>query len=321
MEQLQHFSHEHVLSLVQLQPLQKNENSNTEDEDEEKDEDIDDFVVEECHVGECKMCKEEIYPFHLYYYSCKDCDYSVHKFCAQLPLTQQNHPLHPGHKLTLSDGYQFQDPDLNFDAIFDSFVQCHTCQIERKRFYNYHCSICNFNMDIICATIAEQKMDHPSHPHQLQRYLGQMIFSCNACGLGKTYKNFKDNDHPNLIRCPFPNESFNLLRHLFINKGELTIERKIDDVMFSHQHPLILIDTLHDGSVSLHHPMKRVELLCDACVRPITDVPFYKCSEDDCGFVLHEWCTRLPSKIQDHYGHPDHTLVLQPQFGCSFGVF
>ncbi|XP_076959946.1 uncharacterized protein LOC143636173 [Bidens hawaiensis] len=428
MEQPQHFSHEHLLSLVQLQPLQKNENSDTEDEDEDEDEDIDDFVVEECHVGKCKMCKEEIYPFQLCYYSCNDCDYSLHKFCAQLPLTQQNHPLHPDHNLTLSDGYQFQDPGFNFGRIFDSFVQCHTCQIERKRFYNYHCSICNFNMDIICATIAEQKMDHPSHPRQLQRYLGQMVFSCNACGekhsgtfyhcttcywfkihldfallpaklliqrstnksfththlltlaysfpqflkrarfypgckvcdsgfistfwhyrcdkcryyahvkcatsmseafmsifmlpgLGKTSKNFKDDDHPNLIRCPFPNESFNLLKHLFINKGELTIEREIDGEIFSHPHPLILIETLDNGSVSLHDPVKRVELLCDGCVRPITDLPFYKCSQDDCGFVLHEWCTRLPSEIQDHHGHPNHTLVLWPRFGRSFGVF
>ncbi|XP_076959947.1 uncharacterized protein LOC143636174 [Bidens hawaiensis] len=375
------------------------------------------------------MCKEEIYSFHLCYYSCKDCDYSLHKFCAQLPRTQPNHPLHPGHNLTLSDGYQFHDPVFKFIETFDSAVTCDTCQIERKRFYNYHCSICDFNMDIICATIAEQKMDHPSHPHQLQRYLGWMMSYCNACGekhsgtfyhcttcywfkihldcallpaklliqrstnesfththfltlaysfphieirarfypvckacgaaffsanwhyrcdkcryyahvecatsmsdafmsilmqpgLGKTSKNFKDEDHPNLIHCPFPNESFNLLKHLFSSKlVELTSKRKIDGEMFSHPHPLILFETLRNGHVSLHDPMKRVELLCDGCVRPITDLPFYRCSQDDCGFVLHEWCTRLPSEIQDHHGHPNHTLVLWPRFGRSFGVF
>ncbi|XP_076911708.1 uncharacterized protein LOC143569762 [Bidens hawaiensis] len=427
LEQLQHFSHEHLLSLVQLQPLQKNENSDTEDEDEGKDEDIDDFVVEEPHVGKCKMCKEEIYSFHLCYYSCKDCDYSLHKFCAQLPLTQPNHPSHPGHNLTLSDGFQFHDPNFKFDYTFDSPVKCDMCQIFRERFYSYHCSICDFTMDIICATRDDQKMDHPSHPHQLQRYFKRIISRCNACGkehsgtfyqcttcwfmvhldcvllpaklliqpstnesfththlltlaysfprverrarfypvckvcglgfdisnwhyrcdkcryyvhvecassmseafmsifmrqgLGKTSKNFKDADHPNLLRCPFPNESFNLLKHLFINKGGLTILRKIDGEKFSHPHPLILFETSHNGSVSRHDPMKRVELLCDGCVRPITYLPFYKCSQDDCGFVLHEWCTRLPSDIQDHHGHPNHTLVLQPQYRHSFGVF
>ncbi|XP_076904855.1 uncharacterized protein LOC143560438 [Bidens hawaiensis] len=156
-----------------LQPHQKNK-----DDDEDKD----DSVVEEPHVGKCKMCKEEIYSFHLCYYSCKDCDYSLHKFCAQLPLTQPNHPLHPDHNLTLSDGFQFHDPDFNFSYTFDSPVRRDICKIDRKRFYNYYCSICDFNMDIICATMSKQKMDHPSHPHLLQRYFRTMISVCNACG-------------------------------------------------------------------------------------------------------------------------------------------
>ncbi|KAI3760687.1 hypothetical protein L1987_51085 [Smallanthus sonchifolius] len=425
MEQLKHFSHEHLLNLIQLHPDHNNENSDKEDEDEDKD----DLVVEDRHVGKCKMCKEEIYSFHLCYYSCKDCDYSMHEFCAKLPTTQQNHPLHPGHNLTLSEGYQLHDPDINFIYNVDSEWKCDICKGNQKRFYNYHCSICKFNMDIICATMSKQKMDHPSHPHQLQRYFRQMMSRCNACGnehsgsfyhcntcscfmihlncallpaklliqestnesfshphsltltysfpyieqkakffprcrvcngffsaclwhygcnkcryyahvdcatskreafmsilmragLGKTYKNFKDNDHPNLIRCPFPDESVNLLMHNFINKGELIIKGKIDGERFSHEHPLILFDTLLNGSISLHDPMKKVELLCDGCVRPITALPFYKCSEHDCGFVLHEWCTRLPSEIQDHHDHPEHTLVLMPKVPRkSLGIY
>ncbi|XP_076923836.1 uncharacterized protein LOC143586100 [Bidens hawaiensis] len=87
-------------------------------------------------------------------------------------------------------------------------------------------------------------------------------------------------------------------------------------------HPLILFDTLRNGSVSLHDPMKKVELLCDGCVKPITNVPFYKCSRQHCDFVLHEWCTRLPNKIQDHHDHPEHTLVLLPKIpGKLLGVF
>ncbi|KAJ0739945.1 putative chromatin regulator PHD family [Helianthus annuus] len=429
MEQLQHFSHEHMLSLVQLQLNHIHENSDKEDEDEDENQDKDDFVLEDPHVGKCMMCKEDIYSFHLCYYCCKACDYSLHKFCAQLPITQQNHPLHPGHNLTLSDGFQFDDPDFIFDYTFDTEVRCGICKIERERFYNYHCSICVFDIDIICATISEQKMEHPSHPHKLQRYFGKMISHCNACGnehsgtfyhcttcswfkihldcallptklliqqftndifshphllnlaysfphveirakfypdcrvcgygfttddwhyrcnkcqyyvhvqcatstsdaftsilmhagLGKTYKNFKDADHPNLIRCPFPDESFNLLkRHLF-NKDGFISKRKIDGEAFSHQHPLFLVDTLLDESVSLHDPMKKVELLCDGCVRPIMNVSFYKCSQHHCGFVLHEWCTRLPSEIQDHHDHPKHTLVLQPKVsGNSLGLF
>ncbi|XP_076914116.1 uncharacterized protein LOC143572994 [Bidens hawaiensis] len=251
MEQLQHFSHEHPLNLVQLQPHHDNENSDKEDEDE--NEFNDDIVVEEGHVGICNMCQEEINSFHLCYYCCKECDYFLHKFCAQLPITNQNHSLHPDHNLEL------YGPE-----------------------------------------------------NGLRRW---------RSGFGKTYKNFKDNDHPNLIRCPFPDESVNLLMHHFINKGELAIKRKIDGDIFCHPHPLILGDTLNE-LVSLQNPMNREDILCDGCVRPITNVPFYKCSQHHCDFVLHEWCTRLPSKIQDRHSHPEHTLVLLPKIpGKLLGVF
>ncbi|KAI7733355.1 hypothetical protein M8C21_013376 [Ambrosia artemisiifolia] len=324
-QQLKHFSHEHLLNLIQLQPEHDNVNSDEEDEHEDENEDKDDIVVEEVRFGECNMCKEEIYSFQLCYYSCKDCDYNLHKFCAELPETQQNHPLHPGHNLTLTKRNPY------------TFVpKCSICKIEQRTFYMYTCSTCEFDIiDIVCATMYAQKMDHPSHPHQLQRCLGRM--TCDKCryyvhldcatsrkeafmssilmpaGMGKTYKNFMDEDHPNLICCPFPDESVNLLKHLFINKGELVMKETIAGEMFSHPHPLILVDTLLNGSVSLHDPMKKVELFCDGCVRPVTSVPFYKCCQQDCGFVLHEWCTRLPSEIQHHPCHPEHKLVLLPK--------
>ncbi|KAL8261562.1 hypothetical protein R6Q59_025611 [Mikania micrantha] len=394
MEQLDHFSHEHLLSLVQLQPRQ--ENSNKEDEDKDED---DFWVKEDDDFGKCEMCKEDIYWFHLCYYSCKDRNYSLHKFCAQLPKTIQDHPLHPGHDLTLSQEYQLSDPDVEFIQTADSWWECSVCNIRRRGFYNYHCYICKFTMDIICANMSEQKMNYPSHPHQLQRCFSWMLSPCYACGdehsgtffhcttcswfrihldccllpaklliqqftdgsfshshkltlsfsfpyierkakflpdcrvcecsfyfnkwlyrcdrcryyahvrcatsrkdafmsyltyagPGKTYKNFKDDDHPNLICCPFPDESFNLLMHHFINK------------------------------VSLHDPVNREQLLCDGCVRPITNIPFYKCSQDSCDFVLHEWCTRLPSEIQDHHDHPEHTLFLLQKAPADFlGLF
>nr|GEZ76860.1 zinc finger, PHD-type [Tanacetum cinerariifolium] len=65
------------------------------------------------------------------------------------------------------------------------------------------------------------------------------------------------------------------------------------------------------SSISGHDPMKRIELLCNGCVRPIMDVPFYKCSSEEqcCDFVLHEWCTRLPAELPYYPDHPQHTLV------------
>ncbi|PWA89202.1 zinc finger, PHD-type [Artemisia annua] len=291
-------------------------------------------------------------------------------------------------------------------------------------FYNYHCSNCKFTMDIICATASQQKIDHPSHPHPLQRITKPIVSRCNACfcdhkgtfyqcttcsgfmihlncallpaqlqiqrftdntfshshlltlaysfpydeqkskffprckvcaerfyyfkwiykcdkcryyvhadcvtskkepfmsilmsaGLGKIYKNFKDEDHPNLLKCPFPDESCGLIKHHFINHEEFFMEGNNERMLNheSHPHQLIRFDThssLREKSVSLHDPMKRSQLLCDGCVKPVTTLPFYKCSRS-CDFVLHEWCVRLPSKIQNHPFHPNHTLVLLPK--------
>nr|GFA86694.1 zinc finger, PHD-type [Tanacetum cinerariifolium] len=127
MESLQHFSHDHLLSLIHLQKNKNNVNSD-DDDDEEKDKDDDDFVVEDQHVGRCNI-------FYTWLYKCDKCRYYVHVDCA----TSKKEP---------------------FMSIFMS------------------------------------------------------------PGLGKTFKNFKDEDHPNLLKCPFPDESCDLLKHHFITQEE-----------------------------------------------------------------------------------------------------
>ncbi|CAH1445808.1 unnamed protein product [Lactuca virosa] len=182
MEQLLHFTHDHMRSLVHLQPASHdNENSDDDDDDEEKEEgEENDFVAEDKHVGQCKMCEEHIYSFHMSYCKCKDCDdYSLHKFCAEMPKTLRNHPSHPhlDHNLTLSEEFCWiYYPKSNEWT-------CSVCNvIMRKKLFNYICPICRLDMDIICATMSQQKMDHPSHPHQLQRMAKELVSRCSACG-------------------------------------------------------------------------------------------------------------------------------------------
>ncbi|KAJ0458739.1 putative chromatin regulator PHD family [Helianthus annuus] len=69
--------------------------------------------------------------------------------------------------------------------------------------------------------------------------------------------------------------------------------------------------------------MKRIQLLCDGCVRPITSGPIYVCdNEGQCNFMLHEWCSRLPAKLNGHFAHQQHTLILHSKApGEFFGVF
>ncbi|KAL8242815.1 hypothetical protein R6Q59_013117 [Mikania micrantha] len=317
-DEFEHFSHDHSLSLVYLQ--QKNQkNENDSDEDEERDEETEDgFVEENLHGGECNMCKEQILSFDVCYYYCKPCDYSLHKFCAELPMILQNHPLHPQH-------------DLSLFFPFENFpMQCILCKHNRKTIRFYGCNTCKINIDIICATLRERKINHPSHPHQMELMPQPIVSSCSACGTGKIHKNFKDDEHPNLLHCPFHDEGDNLLKRHMSNQIEFTGKQHEADMINHsvHHHPLIIFNKQTPDSkkmVSLHNPMKRIQLLCDGCVKPILTEPFYICNQqadEQCCFILHEWCAKLPLKIQDYMDHPEHTLFLLPKVpGMFFSVF
>ncbi|KAD2394088.1 hypothetical protein E3N88_41065 [Mikania micrantha] len=426
-DQLDHFSHDHSLSLVYLQ--QKNpKNENDSDEDEDRDEEAEDeFVEENLHGGECNMCKEQILSFDVCYYYCKPCDYSLHKFCAKLPRIIQNLPSHPEHDFFLHKPYR------------NKKFKCIICNLYRKDIYLYRCCICHFtSVDIICATMGERKINHPSHHHQMELMPQPIVSTCSACGnkheglfyqcttcrgfwinkdcallpakmliqnhtngivihshpltlayssfsyleniakfnpkcrvcnfrfvshlwmykcdkcryyvhvdcatskrepfmsiflppgTGTLHKNFKDDEHPNLLQCPFDNEDDNVLKRHMSNHIEFTGKQHDGDMLnhSGHHHPLILFNKqTSDGEkmVSLHSPMKKIQLLCDGCVRPIMTVPFYICynhaDEEYCCFILHEWCAKLPLTVQDSAVH-DHTLFLLPKVTSKlFSVF
>ncbi|XP_076887276.1 uncharacterized protein LOC143537377 [Bidens hawaiensis] len=425
-QQLDHFSHHHPLSLVHLkQPNHQNENDDDDNDDEmnNEEEDKDDFVEEVDYGRQCNMCKEQIWSSHLCYYKCTSCDHLLHKFCAELPPIQQNHPLHPGHILI-----------LNYPRRFD--YKCISCKLMLKNVYFYQCFECEECMDIVCAAMSEYKINHPSHPHQLEQMPWPIVSNCVACGnkhegvffhcttcprfwinldcallppklfiqnhtngifthshpltlsysfldfgqvakfypscrvcggkfyyslwiykcdkcryyvhvdcstskrepfmsiflpawLGKTLKNYKEDEHPNLLHCPFEDEGENLLKRHMTSYKQMTGEQHDGEMHnhSSHQHPLILFDkeTLDSiKTVTLHNPMKRIQLLCDGCVKPIVTVPFYVCGQyvdGQCCFVLHEWCAKLPSQVQDYVDHPEHTLFLIQKFPDTlFGV-
>ncbi|KAD2394096.1 hypothetical protein R6Q59_013119 [Mikania micrantha] len=425
-DQLDHFCHHHSLSLVYLQ--QQNRDNENDSYEDERDEVVkDEFVEENHHGGKCDMCKEQILSFDVCYYYCKPCDYSVHKLCVEAPRRLQNHPLHPEHDLIL-----FGPIDKPH---FVTGMKCIICSLNwREDTYFYVCYICPILVDIICATLRERKLNHPSHPHPLMELTPQpMVTSCLACGnkhegrfflcttchgfwinkdcallpakmliqnhtngtfihshpltlaysfpysdnearffpqcrvcrgmfyshlwiykcdkcryyvhvdcatskrepfmsiilpsgTGKIHKNFKDDEHPNLLRCPFPDEGDNLLKRHMSNQIEFTGKQHEADMINHsvHHHPLILFNkqTLDSKKmVSLHNPMKRIQLLCDGCVKPILTEPFYICNQqadEQCCFILHEWCAKLPLKIQDCMGHPEHTLFLLPKVPSKF---
>ncbi|KAI7732188.1 hypothetical protein M8C21_033201, partial [Ambrosia artemisiifolia] len=152
-------------------------------------------------------------------------------------------------------------------------------------------------------------------------------------GTSKTFKSYEDSQHPNLLHLPFLDSSYSMLKHLFFKEDIGSSTFKIQNNI-NHQHPLILADALCTDitptssrikPISYHDPMKRIELLCDGCVRPIMSGPIYTCAneeKDHCNFVLHEWCSRLPTQLKDHFDHRQHTLILHSKIpGEFFGLF
>ncbi|GJW10453.1 zinc finger, PHD-type containing protein [Tanacetum coccineum] len=305
MEELQHFSHRHLLSLVYLNPNRKSENVE-EEEEEEKDN-----FEEEKHGGQCSMCCGEKQEGN--FFQCTTCHrYRIHLDCALLPaklLIQHstNEIFTHSHPLTLSYSFPLIDKKVRF------YPLCRVCDgIPSEDLWIYKCDKCRYYVHVDCAT------------SKREAFMSILLQS----SLGKTFKNYKDDEHPNLLHCPFPDEGDNLLKHLFFDQTNDIV--KHDGEMLnhsSHQHPLILFNSqmsLGDKLVALHDPMKKTQLLCDGCVKPITSVPFYKCSQSSqhCEFILHEWCTKLPHQVQDYPGHPNHKLVLLPKVSSNFfGVF
>ena len=86
------FEHEHPLSLIELWSKIKHNEEETDEDDVDDDGDDLDYTKQDFRC-QCDRCDKEINWFHRYYYKCDQCQYSIHKFCAELPETLQ-HPSH-----------------------------------------------------------------------------------------------------------------------------------------------------------------------------------------------------------------------------------
>ncbi|KAK2985377.1 hypothetical protein RJ640_029334 [Escallonia rubra] len=75
------------------------------------------------------------------------------------------HPMHPEHPLTLRVKRDYR---------------CNLCQHVWKDF-TYTCSQCDFDMDIVCASAMERKIDHPSHKRPLTPVRRKALLRCDAC--------------------------------------------------------------------------------------------------------------------------------------------
>ncbi|GJU72625.1 zinc finger, PHD-type containing protein, partial [Tanacetum coccineum] len=154
-----------------------------------------------------------------------------------------------------------------------------------------------------------------------------------VAGTSAVSKDYKDSDFPDLLHLPFPDQS-DVLNHFVGESGSRAFETNLTHPF--HRHPLTLVDTPSCNNditttptssrittSSIHDSMKMVEVVCNACIRPITNLPFYKCtaSDDGCNFVLHAWCTRLPADVKMMDDSHTFNFKLLLQVPKCMGVF
>ncbi|KAM7497014.1 hypothetical protein LguiA_021428 [Lonicera macranthoides] len=138
-----HFSHDHPLSLFDIQSnngLMPN-----------------DKIV-------CQGCVQPI--VSIPFYGCPQCNFSLHKSCAEIPPELQ-HPFHP-HQLKLRKCSHFLD-----------WFQCKSCQRGCNGFA-YTCELCKFHLDIVCAFLPVV-IKHEAHEHPLKFQSIDDFSKCNAC--------------------------------------------------------------------------------------------------------------------------------------------
>ncbi|XP_059430252.1 uncharacterized protein LOC132163892 [Corylus avellana] len=137
MEVLQHFSHkEHPLIFV---------------------EDLENEVV-------CSGCKESVWGGA---YKCSECNFFLHKSCAELPPEIQ-HSLHPNHTFVLQLPSQLK--------------LCEACYGSCENSFFYHCNTCDFEgLHVECASGWRTKPDN-CHQHEFVPIFQQIHFTCEACG-------------------------------------------------------------------------------------------------------------------------------------------
>ncbi|GLT44706.1 hypothetical protein SLA2020_185910 [Shorea laevis] len=149
---LEHFSHPHPLVLVE--------------------EEIDWISI----IYYCSACQERVEGS---YYNCSKCDFCLHKSCAELP-REINHPFHLNHPLILYEKSQYPGG-----------FTCNSCYKAKSKEFVYHCSSCNFDLDIRCALLPNlitgdlPKLKHFSHQHSLfflqNHFIEPQDQSCFAC--------------------------------------------------------------------------------------------------------------------------------------------
>ena len=159
-----------------------------------------------------EICNGCIQPIFSPFYRCTQCNFLLHKSCAELPHKKQ-HPFHQ-HHLTLK--LRNRNPTL-----------CDACRCKCNGFM-YNCVKCSIDLDVSCTLISEPNMlTHIGHKHPLIFSSTTNDEECSVCN--STGRMFR------CTKCEFTLD----FRCATL---PLTIKSKL------HEHPFTLYCTVEDDS-------------------------------------------------------------------------
>ncbi|XP_010456069.1 PREDICTED: uncharacterized protein LOC104737563 [Camelina sativa] len=215
-------------------------------------------------------------------YVCLECELAFHEGCVSRPSefkkhpSEVNHSYHPLHPLKLSTG---QSPDYS-----DGKCRLCTRKIDDRLFY--HCSPCNFSLDMRCVMNPPQQslLNLKAHDHQLTLLPRLFSFTCNACGLNG------DRSPYICVQCDF-----------MIHQDCLDLPR------------LININR-HDHRVSRVSLLGVVNSVCRVCRKKVDWTCGGFCCERCPGYVVHSKCatTKDVWNGKELQGVPEETEDIEP---------
>ncbi|CAH1453481.1 unnamed protein product [Lactuca virosa] len=321
---INHWSHEHPLILhVQPQP-QANSMSGCSD------------LIEVCHG-----C---VRPLSLPYYSCKDgCSFSLHKYCAELPLKLQ-HPLHPDHSLALintNHSLSLINTDNSLDLIktylllalintwgHGNYNQCNGCGSFCNTFL-YKCETCEFKLDVSCAFLPNT-IKHKSHKHPLMQVIDP-VPACTACNMWSNYISYACKACSFTLDMYCATRSPDSLGHRYCKGHEIPLtyppvmdhpEDFFCDICEEEMNPKLPLYYCGKCKNSFHrHCINRLRLFENVFHEGITmNVRYHK---HPLTYVRRKKTPKISLKAEadaikeetkikvQHEGHPHHTLSLQ----------
>ncbi|CAL5406894.1 unnamed protein product [Camellia sinensis] len=216
-------------------------------------------------------------------YACTECDFYIHKFCAEIP-RKIEHPLHPAHSLRL----QTTKP----------------IHMSSKRVWRFNCNVCkrtsqgfafvsqewDFYVDLHCMFLNPTIDNQTAHEHPLTVLHEQSTDSLHVCL--KCSKKFSG---PPILYCVTCNDYFHI---------QCLLPSKIKSTC--HVHPLALVNSLKEDGLD-------DEYYCDACEKErIPRQPVYHCMEGCSYDAAHVDCAY--SKVENVIERSEEVVTLKDLF-------